>query len=313
MSTPAQEDSPDLVAKNGYQGLGFPLWEEEDYEIACFPLGAHANGAGSTSKPLPVREVAMLSVMETLTDKLDWNKKVFDEEIVAQWCKEALAIPDRYFWDLSCVDKLRSKAKYYERTGVIPTLDAYATVAKSDSLVPDNLHNALLNAFQTLQADQSKSLDWHPGSKSMVQDLVHPRKGDVIPGEEEWEGTDFGKDTFLAKYATIPSDYWSVNYQWLPSKVFLQDGTVRFTNYINNLHPTKYPGIYRTIERLIETSLPMWDQCLTLASNLDQLDGPGRTESRFAQLADRSDENPDNWSPSDPMECLHAEVDDEKL
>jgi hypothetical protein len=43
----------------------------------------------------------MMSVMNTLTDKKDWHKKVFDEKIVAKWREEAIAIPDDYFWDLA--------------------------------------------------------------------------------------------------------------------------------------------------------------------------------------------------------------------
>lgn len=38
--------------------------------------------------------------MEKLTDKPDWNKKVFDEEIVAKWRAEALVIPSKELWAL---------------------------------------------------------------------------------------------------------------------------------------------------------------------------------------------------------------------
>jgi hypothetical protein len=101
MSTPVKENTPKLVPRNGYPGLGLTLWEIPDYRDVSFPLGAHACCVGSQSKPLPVREFAMLSVMETLTDKSDWHRKVFDEEIVAKWRKEALAIPNEQFWNLS--------------------------------------------------------------------------------------------------------------------------------------------------------------------------------------------------------------------
>jgi len=40
--------------------------------------------------PLTVREICMLSMMSRLTDKPDWHRKVFDEEIVAKWKNEAL-------------------------------------------------------------------------------------------------------------------------------------------------------------------------------------------------------------------------------
>jgi hypothetical protein len=62
-------------------------------------------------------------------------------------------------------------------------LDAYAKVVKSDSLVSDDLHTALLNVFQTLQADQSDSPEWHPTSKDMVQDLVRPSMYLLVYGQ----------------------------------------------------------------------------------------------------------------------------------
>ena len=39
----------------------------------------------------------MLGVMELLTDKTDWHKKVFDDSIVEKWREEAMAIPDEEF------------------------------------------------------------------------------------------------------------------------------------------------------------------------------------------------------------------------
>lgn len=43
---------------------------------------------------LPVREVAMMGIMDTLTDKDDWHKKIFIESIIEKWREEAMAIPD---------------------------------------------------------------------------------------------------------------------------------------------------------------------------------------------------------------------------
>lgn len=55
----------------------------------------------------------------------------------------------------------------------------------------------------------------------------------------------------------------SDTFQWLPSNVaFQDDGTVKFTSYVNNLHPQKYGRTYRALEQLITTSIPLWEQCL---------------------------------------------------
>lgn len=43
---------------------------------------------------LTLREIAMMGVMNELSDKPDWAKKVFDESIVEKWRKEALAQED---------------------------------------------------------------------------------------------------------------------------------------------------------------------------------------------------------------------------
>lgn len=90
-------------------------------------------------------------------------------------------------------------------------------------------------------------------------------------------------------YDEIPPNFWSDTYQWLPANVsFQQDGSLRFTSYINNLHPTKYPEIYRTIEKLVETSLPLWDQCLALSTSDRSVkgSGPGRRAPRLGPPED---------------------------
>jgi hypothetical protein len=44
--------------------------------------------------PITVRERVMIAVMAALKDKLDWERKVFDELIVDKWRQEALTASD---------------------------------------------------------------------------------------------------------------------------------------------------------------------------------------------------------------------------
>jgi Domain of unknown function DUF4246, N-terminal len=60
------------------------------------------------SSMLQVREVAMMSIMEDLADKEDWQTQVFDEGIVSKWRTETLAISDEQFNQLARRDKLQS-------------------------------------------------------------------------------------------------------------------------------------------------------------------------------------------------------------
>lgn len=213
-------------------------------------------------------------------------------------------------------------------------------MVKSDTLVKTALRNALRQAFEKLQADQRDAPDWHPNSGDMVQDLVHPSmfplvygrskvlkdevvtvtdavekwagKGEIIPKMEESDiapASLWGRSVSLGSL-NVPDSYWSTSYQWLPSNVaLLDDGSVKLTSYINNLHPRKYADIYATIEKIIETAIPAWDQCLVEYRRYSDRRGPGRKASRFSLPSEADDEVPDNWSPSTQAEVADIEVD----
>lgn len=84
-----------------YPGLGLPLRNDDWDTLDLYPHGAHSSDGASDSDLLYVRELAMMDVMEKLTDKPDWHKKVFDDTIVARWRNEALAVPDKELFKLA--------------------------------------------------------------------------------------------------------------------------------------------------------------------------------------------------------------------
>ncbi|KAF2734477.1 hypothetical protein EJ04DRAFT_466559 [Polyplosphaeria fusca] len=367
---------------SAYPGLGLPLRHDpqSNGNYGHYPIGAHGSCWGAESDMIMIRELAMMTIMDKLTDKVDWHKKILDDDIVAKWRKEAQAIPDqdfskiaysgkRQYWDNEgrltlhnankkkdldllkgiitdntfdcCIQELRSKGKYYKESKIVPTLDACASVAKSDELVSADLHQALLTAFDKLKAHQSSAPDWHPNSNKQVQDLVHPSmyplvygrsrvlkeevvgvaeaikkwagKGDVIPKDKGNLEAERGR-RYNVGSEYVPPEYWSDTFQWLPANVeFQDDGSIRLTSYINGLHPTKFPDIYRTIEKLIETALPAWDQCLSVASDYQQKTGAGRLEPRIGYPADPDDENVLNWDPPGPEAMGDAKGDSSKM
>ncbi|KAK7963383.1 hypothetical protein PG988_010357 [Apiospora saccharicola] len=351
-----------------YPGLGLDLrhyasggWPNR---LPCYPIGHCANLHGATSDLIQVREVFMMAVMDRLSDKPDWDRKVFDEEIVAKWRAEALQMPEEGIYRMViehvgpklhgeeskialperarylsgeafdyCIKELRSKARHFQKTGLIPTLDAVGnSVAKSDVLVGPELKTELAAAFDRLRADQAEAadVDWQPRSNDMVQNLVHPSMYPLVWGQsqflqDEVVGTTDAVTEWAGKGETTPSQgenatapssryaamndtgvgpqYWSANYQWLPANIeFRYDDTVRFTSYINNLHPAKYEGIYRTIEKLVERALPAWEQCIAdcpfgLAAGGKIV---GRKEARISPAKSACDEETDGlWEELD--------------
>ncbi|KAF4965724.1 hypothetical protein FSARC_6507 [Fusarium sarcochroum] len=344
----------DRPAVGRYPGLGLNLRYDSQNQNGrpndeIYPIAAHPNCYGADSDMLPVREVAMMIVMDRLTDKPDWHLKVFDDTITEKWIQEGLQIPDKSLWEdivelrgrgpkmpvtildrgclEYCIKELRAKAKFFEKTGLIPTIDAWATAVKSDTSIDESLHHHLQAAFAKLKQDQKDDPDWHPRTNKMVQDLVHPSLYPLVYGrsrvfQNEVVGVEDAIDRWSGKGEVIspqgptgvsshynPSDsypggshvndsFWSDTYQWLPSNFkFQDDGSVKFTSYINGLHPNKHPEIYGNIEKLIEKALPAWDLSLRRFNNF-RSEGAGRTEARFHPPSDPDDEVEENWTPS---------------
>jgi hypothetical protein len=93
--------------------------------------------------------------------------------------------------------------------------------------------------------------------------------------------------TYSADSWKVSPDYWSYKYQWLPANVgFREDGSAKFTSYVNNLHPTKFPDIYRTLEQAIDNAIPAWDQCLREGEHYREKNIAGREKSRFEWIHD---------------------------
>ncbi|KAH6979175.1 hypothetical protein EDB82DRAFT_247320 [Fusarium venenatum] len=348
-----------------YPGLGLDLRYHDQDRNDIYPIGIHYNCYGADSEMLLVREVAMMIVMNQLTEKPDWHLKVFNETIAEKWIEEALALPVEPLYDdivppkkynyteklktildrkclEYCIKELRAKAKFFEKTGLIPTLDASASVVKADGYIDDSLHQNLQAAFAKLKLEQKDDPDWHPNTNEMVQNLVHPSlyplvygrsrvfrdevvgvedaidrwsgKGDVIPKKNDWP-----VDMSRSRYSTgigggqIHDSYWSENYQWLPSNVnFQDDSSAKFTSYINGLHPTEHPEIYATIEKLIDRAITAWDLCVPCYLTGEK-DGAGRTEPRFGMPENPDDENDKNWTVSlDDIPLPKGENEDDK-
>ncbi|EAU37645.1 conserved hypothetical protein [Aspergillus terreus NIH2624] len=233
-----------------------------------------------------------MRVMDTISDKPDWTRKVFDEEIVARWREELLATgqdvtPKMLDW---IIKELQWKAKRFQKTGIFDVFDV--GVVKSDTAVSEEQKHALQKAVAVLE--NVKERDYHPGSDDKVIDLVHPSLFPVVYGRtrvlpDRLIGLDdclqsIGQGETLKVPSdeevepAVPGDSWlsgygrnqlrglkpySQKFQWLPCDVKFTDDGCHIASYINNLHPSKHRPLYDVIEKILAQTIPLWDQTLT--------------------------------------------------
>ncbi|KAM3514696.1 hypothetical protein MY11210_001667 [Beauveria gryllotalpidicola] len=279
-------------------GFGLTLDSHTDDDSDVFPrLSFDDEGNASwRAHTLLIREVCMLRVVEELTNKPEWWRKVKDDEIAAKWKTEILQMDWKTLVDLwavfteamadAVIAELRAKADLYQETGLIPVMDYSACAVKSDSLMSDDLVQRLKAAVAPLEDVPDAAKDWHPGSDNKVLDLVHPSLFPVIYGRTRvlpdrtigvadclaHAGTGVPLPTLSQDkkrhpnrltlgYRTPINDDMdlSTNYQWLPCDVELKDGKATIASYINNVHPVQHAALYPVIEEFINLALPAWD------------------------------------------------------
>lgn len=267
----------------------------EGHDLFSSALNQDDMSSGWTQLPLTtLREFTMMQLMNQLTDKVDWHKKVFDETIVSNWKAEALntegvSVSEKMVdW---CIAELQYKTKTLEKTGATSVYDG--DVVKSDTTVPDSLKEALKVAVTPLEQVPETAKDWHPGSDEKVLDLVHPSLFPLVYGQsrilsDSLVGLDDciqrtgqgetipvppGNESYLHGPPKSPGYYYdrsfskpfSLRFQWLPCDVDISGGEdcVKITSYINNLHPNKHKDLYAAIEQVISCTIPLWNLSLT--------------------------------------------------
>ncbi|KAF9469543.1 hypothetical protein BDZ94DRAFT_7880 [Collybia nuda] len=230
----------------------------------------------------------MMHIMNGITDKPNWHLKVFDDAITSKWRVEMLATKGRDITEKMadwCFAELRYKARIFEKTGSVSVFKG--DVVKSDSVIPLVLKDELKHAVAPLEDIPDRHKDWHPRSNGQVLDLVHPSLFPLVYGTSRILVDSLTTLTdFVGRYGerkTVPVppieeagmcteemdlhfEYpYSRKFQWLPCDVDISDdeGRVRITSYINNLHPQKHADLYKTIEKIIERTIPVWNMTLT--------------------------------------------------
>lgn len=162
-------------------------------------------------------------------------------------------------------------SKYQEQTKV-------EGVAIADNMISNDLHEKLTNQINNL-AERS-SVDYHPHSRNIVRDLIHPALFAYVKGVSPLVSKpavpvhDFPVieyDDIEKEEADGVTDYWgrkyeeSLHHQWLPTYFSISDkGQCIIEDYINNLVPrSEHEELYTSLAQLFSQALPLFESVLS--------------------------------------------------
>ncbi|KAG9560584.1 hypothetical protein KCU71_g4937, partial [Aureobasidium melanogenum] len=277
-------------------GFGYPL------ELELHPENRFTHGIREWFQEpnLTARELAMLSLMDNITDKPSWSTDVFDDKKTSQLSQEALLgrliSPKTWEW---CILELQDKARIFQSSGRILVYNTGVAICKSDVVVDEETRTLIKDELSVLESSlpsDAATLDPSPNTPWQIHRLIDPflhpliygksrvlAKGEIVPLDDMFQH--ISKCNIAPKIPVVgdhlllgPAWYgcsewemhrergpsWSTKFQRLPCEIdFLKSsGTgVCITSYINGLHPRNH-GLYHAIEKLISTSIEPWNDVL---------------------------------------------------
>ncbi|KAJ7083091.1 hypothetical protein B0H15DRAFT_923966 [Mycena belliarum] len=223
----------------------------------------------------------MYALSWAIRSKPEWQRKMRDSVIMEKWRKEALEQQA----DVHINEKITANMVNY----VLTELAGYETLSDPKSGIESGPFDAIWYSDRLVSKEASRLLceevaklenvpdvlkDWHPGSNGQVLDLVHPSLYPIIYGR-----TRSGSNLVpLQPPAPVDSEHYASNalskkYCWLPSDFSVDAATGSVTlisPYINNLDPKKHQPLYRLIESITASFVPLFERVLSQINGKDQ-------------------------------------------
>ena len=159
---------------------------------------------------------------ELVTEKIKW----YHEIIIRKWMTELIESIDQKYNPEKIFQYALSELRWLAKQKFDRYLDG---VWGSSILIDNDRRNRLRILSQALE--KGKPIDWHPGSKNQVRNLIHPSLYPLIRGVSRDQN---GKVIPELEVERSKMDSVSKIYQWLPTEVSVEETGVVFTSKVNN-------------------------------------------------------------------------------
>ncbi|KAJ7122793.1 hypothetical protein C8R44DRAFT_621154 [Mycena epipterygia] len=231
-------------------------------------------------EPRTLAELRMYSLSWAIRSKPEWQRKITDPGIMNKWRKEALdqqdGLPLQQKLTPNMINYVLTELAGYARlsdpkTGI--EVGPFDAIWYSDRLISSETAHSLRAAITQLEDVPDDLKDWHPGSDGQVLDLVHPSLYPIIYDRTRCSNSTLVKRAEYDDSCHYATHALSRRFCWLPSdfSVNKTDGSVNLVSpYINNLHPTKHKSLYRIIESVIASFVPLFERVLSQVNGQDK-------------------------------------------
>ncbi|KAG2026195.1 hypothetical protein GB937_002346 [Aspergillus fischeri] len=281
---------PELILDNKTRPLKVPGFDNTPIDVKL-PRDQFAAGIQDwRGTILTAKELAMLDLIDTITDRADWHLRIFQQEEIARWREVALSsssLINDLTWSW-CLKELQDKARDFEKRGNVLVFNTGGGVCESDTAISPTTQAQLRDAVDLSTKDVAERIQPHNARKSPVLNLVDPSLFPLVYGRTKvlTAGQPCGMDQGFwssrlhdgqiaperppfaqeGAWEHLRLDcIWSTRFQWLPCEVEFngppESTDVRITSYINNLHPTNR-NLYSAIETVLASSIKQWNKIL---------------------------------------------------
>jgi hypothetical protein len=190
-------------------------------------------------------------------------------------------------------ESLRDRFEIEKFKQAILENDCVENLAWSDNIIPNVTLNALNEQVDMMSSQEAE--DFHPGSGTVVRDLVHPSLYCFVDGVSKVSLSPLSSYSpeIVEQQRESHTDFWGrvyedSKYQWLPAEFVVDDeGKVSINSYINNLDEAKYPRVYELIAEIFGRLVPMFESvCSRLKNNF--VDDNGGADPKSIPLRNRN-------------------------
>ncbi|KAF4611701.1 hypothetical protein D9613_004111 [Agrocybe pediades] len=235
-----------------------------------FVFGLHYLG-GVGDAPRTLTDLAMSQFSAEIRRFPEWWKHFKDDETRRKWTESAL---QRTWNILTPSAEIGTRLSLAQISYVLDELAGYASLRhdelecqvscferiwESDSLLSSASIRNLSMALDELRTRNTSSREHHalnyfidPALYPLVYNktLVSQRDGKLLPIPSPISSDIY---TVSSRFALLPADV----------SVGATTGSVKFTSYINNLHPGDYGKAYELLETLLGGFIPLFERTLT--------------------------------------------------